>query len=212
MQTRKKILAVDDNIANLEVIEELFGEQYELKTVSSGQDALTAAQEFQPDMILLDIMMPGIDGYEVCRRIRMTPNLRYTKIIIVSAKAMASERIKGYQAGADDYFTKPFEGDELLAKVRAYLRLKSVKEAEQSENEILANVCFKTNTPLNNIIRLAQSLMSDEDSDTSERKKSAEEIYNSAKEMQNFFEQIIPTDVRNTLKTPANLVTSGQYS
>ena len=125
MQEKRKILAVDDNLTNLAVVEELLGSHYVLMTASTGEDALKIAQEFQPDLIVLDIMMPGIDGYEVCRQMRMNPSLRYTKIIMVSVRATVAERLKGYQAGADDYLTKPYDEEELLAKIRAHLRLKA---------------------------------------------------------------------------------------
>ncbi len=125
MQEKRKILAVDDNPTNLAVVEELLGSHYILMTASTGEEALKIAQEFQPDLIVLDIMMPGIDGYEVCRQIRMNPSLRYTKIIVVSVKATVPERLKGYQAGADDYLTKPYDEEELLAKIQAHLRLKA---------------------------------------------------------------------------------------
>ena len=93
MQEKSKILAVDDNSINLAVIEELLGSQYNLITVATGIDALKIAQEFRPDLIVLDIMLHGINGYEVCQQIRKSSSLKHTKIIMVSAKAMASERI-----------------------------------------------------------------------------------------------------------------------
>ena len=127
MQEKSTILAVDDNSINLAVIEELLESQYNLITVSTGIDALKIAQEFRPDLILLDIMLCGMNGYEVCQQVRQNSSLRHTKIIIVSAKAMESDRLKGYQAGADDYLTKPFNGEELLAKVSTNLRPKPVK-------------------------------------------------------------------------------------
>lgn len=200
MQTQKKILVVDDNPANCAIIEELLGDQYNLMTVLTGQNALKAAQDFQPDLILLDVMMPGIDGYEVCRRIRMTPSLRYTRIIIVSAKAMVSERLKGYQAGADDYITKPFDVDELLAKIRVYLRLKFVEETEQIESNVLSGLYSRTSAPLNSLIQSAQTLMFEEELDTKERKALIEEVYLSAKELQNFFEENMPSDSRENQK------------
>ena len=133
MQEKSKILAVDDNSINLAVIEELLGSQYNLMTVSTGIDALKMAQEFRPDLIILDIMLHGMDGYEVCQQIRKSSSLRDTKIIIVSAKAMTSERLKGYQVGADDYLTKPFDGEELLAKVCAHLHPKPIKAIQENE-------------------------------------------------------------------------------
>jgi len=133
VQEKSKILAVDDNSINLAVIEELLGSQYNLMTVSTGIDALKMAQEFRPDLIILDIMLNGMDGYEVCQQIRKSSSLRHTKIIIVSAKAMTSERLKGYQVGADDYLTKPFDGEELLAKVCAHLHPKPIKAIQENE-------------------------------------------------------------------------------
>src|SRR5438128_6009709 len=128
MRHNGKILIVDDNATNIAILEELLSDHYKLHSARSGEEALAALEEFRPDLILLDIMMPGIDGYETCRRIRANPARKNVKVIMVSAKAMVSERLKGYEAGADDYITKPFEEDELLAKVQVYLRLKSVEE------------------------------------------------------------------------------------
>ena len=193
MQEKRKILAVDDNPTNLAVFEELLGSQYDLLTVSTGQDALKLAEEFRPDLILLDIMMSGIDGYEVCRRIRMNSSLWYTRIIIVSAKAMVSERLKGYQAGADDYLTKPYDAEELLAKVRVHLRLKPIKAIQQTEQNLLNTLYGKTNALLNSLIELAETLKSDENIAIDKRKDLAEKLHSSVKELQSFFEQTIPS-------------------
>ena len=133
MQERSKILAVDDNEINLAVIEELLESQYNLMTVSTGIDALKIAREFQPDLIILDIMLEDMNGYDVCQQIRKEPLLRHTKIIMVSAKAMKSDRLKGYQVGADDYLTKPFDGEELLAMVCANLQPKPIKAVQENE-------------------------------------------------------------------------------
>jgi len=133
MEEKNKILAVDDNLVNLAVIEELLESQYDLKTVATGLDAIEMARQFRPDLILLDIMLPDIDGYEVCQKIRNSSLLRDTRIIMVSAKAMISEQRRGYQVGADDYLTKPFDGEELLEKVCDHLRPKTVKTLQQNE-------------------------------------------------------------------------------
>ena len=133
MQEKSKILAVDDNSINLAVIEELLGNQYDLMTASTGIEALEIAQEFRPDLILLDIMLQGMNGYEICQEVRKTSSLRHTKIIIVSAKAMESDRLKGYQIGADDYLTKPFDGEELLAKICTYLHPKPIEAISENE-------------------------------------------------------------------------------
>jgi DNA-binding response OmpR family regulator len=129
VQNKSKILAVDDNSINLAVIEELLQDQYHLVTVSTGTEALKVAQQFRPDLILLDIMLHGMNGYEVCRKVRKTSSLKHTKIIMVTAKAMESEQLEGYQVGADDYLTKPFDGDELLEKVSFHLNQRSIEAA-----------------------------------------------------------------------------------
>ena len=130
MQAKEKVLAVDDSEFNLEIIKEALGDEYNLKTATIGEEALEIVLDYQPNIVLLDIMMPGTDGYEVCRQMRADPALRDIKIIMLSAKAMTSERLKGYDAGADDYIIKPFDADELLAKVRVYSRLSTLEEVE----------------------------------------------------------------------------------
>ena len=127
MQRQSRILLVDDNPTNLAILEEMLGDEYRWGTATSGEEALEIAPDFQPDLILLDVMMPGINGYETCRRIRANPALRNVKIVMVSAKALVSERLEGYDAGADDYLTKPFDEKELLAKVRVYLSREQMK-------------------------------------------------------------------------------------
>ena len=114
-----KILAVDDDPINIEMLQEIL-ESYEVIVARSGEQAVEAARSHRPDLVLMDVNMPGMDGYEACRRIRQEPSTSDAKVILVSAKAMTSERVAGYEAGAHDYITKPFEEDELLAKVRVW--------------------------------------------------------------------------------------------
>ena len=121
MSEQSRILIVDDHPINVDLLQELLEDDYQLATAASGEEALSRAADFGPNLILLDIMMPGMDGYETCRRIRATPALSHTKIIMVSAKALSEERQQGFEAGADDYITKPFENPELVNKVRLTL-------------------------------------------------------------------------------------------
>lgn len=139
MQMKKKVLAVDDSDLNLEVIKEILDDEYELKMARSGKEALDVAVDFQPDVVLLDIMMPDIDGYEVCQQIRANPALRHTRVIMVSAKAMTSERIEGYQAGANVYIAKPFDENELLTKIRQQIRLADMEKEEEPIKSIINN-------------------------------------------------------------------------
>jgi len=192
MQPRNKILAVDDNVIDIITIEKLLGERYDLKTATTGEDALEIAADFQPDIILLDNMMPGLDGGQVCRQVRADSGLRHTKIIIVSGKSRVSERIEAYQAGADDYITKPFNEDELLAKIRVYLRLKSVEEVDQFKTNVLTLLSHEARTPLNGLIAPAEMLMSGEDEiDAEEHKLLIEMVHSAARRLHRFFENVM---------------------
>lgn len=121
MQKGHKILVVDDDQTNLKFLREILDDEYHLLTVDTGEEALSAIHEFNPKIVLLDIMLPGVSGYEVCEKIRQDEQLSQVKIILISAKAMINERQKGYEAGADDYITKPFDHEELLLKVQSIL-------------------------------------------------------------------------------------------
>ena len=118
---KKKILAVDDNPDNTTIVEELFHEDYDLRTAATGEEALDIALDFQPDLILLDIMLPDIDGYEVCRRLRKQSSLSHTKVIMVTAKGALEDKVTGYEVGANDYITKPFDEETILESVAFFL-------------------------------------------------------------------------------------------
>ncbi|NQU64607.1 MAG: response regulator transcription factor [SAR324 cluster bacterium] len=124
MQKQEKILIVDDDPTIVKFLTEVLGEEYQLKAVSSGVAALEIISGFRPDIVLLDIMLGGMDGYEICEKIRANHELTNVKIIFVSAKVDLNEKLKGYNVGGDDYLTKPFEIDELLAKIKVFARLR----------------------------------------------------------------------------------------
>lgn len=120
MAVKQKILIVDDdeNIAEL-ISLYLTKECYDTKTVGDGEAALHAFRSYNPNLILLDLMLPGIDGYEVCREIRKTSSV---PIIMLSAKGEVFDKVLGLELGADDYVIKPFDSKELVARVKAVLR------------------------------------------------------------------------------------------
>ena len=120
MATKTKILIVDDdnNIAEL-ISLYLIKECYDTKIVNDGEEALAAFDSYAPNMILLDLMLPGIDGYQVCREIRTKSNV---PIIMLSAKGEIFDKVLGLELGADDYIMKPFDSKELVARVKAVLR------------------------------------------------------------------------------------------
>ena len=114
------ILAVDDEPLNLMIIKELFSDVHKVILVESGEDALIKLDKYVPDIVLLDVMMPGIDGIDVCKRMRANPKMDKAKIIMVSGKAMASDVHIGMDAGADHYVSKPFDMMELVDLVESY--------------------------------------------------------------------------------------------
>ena len=120
-----RILVVDDIRTNIKVLEaKLTSEYYEVITASSGAEALTAAAVQKPDLILLDVMMPGMDGFEVCRRLKADPETAHVPVIMVTALGDPEDRVQGLSAGADDFLTKPVDDIAMFARVRSLLRVK----------------------------------------------------------------------------------------
>ncbi|OUQ28984.1 DNA-binding response regulator [Lachnoclostridium sp. An131] len=120
MAAKQKILIVDDDANIAELISlYLTKECYETMIVNDGEEALSVFKTFQPNLILLDLMLPGIDGYQVCREIRSKAS---TPIIMLSAKGEVFDKVLGLELGADDYIIKPFDSKELVARVKAVLR------------------------------------------------------------------------------------------
>ncbi|HHO47266.1 MAG TPA: response regulator [Desulfobacteraceae bacterium] len=118
----RHVLIVDDEPNIVLSLKFLINQQgYEVRTAGSGEEALQALAEKIPDLILLDVMMPKPDGYEICQRIRSTPAWKDIPVIMLTAKGRDVEKQKGLAMGADDYITKPFATHELIAKVRAVL-------------------------------------------------------------------------------------------
>lgn len=209
MLKRSRILIVDDHPTNIAILEEMLEADYLLETATSGADALAIAPAFYPDMILLDVMMPGLDGYETCRRLRTCPGLQHAKIIMVSAKTLVDERLQGYAAGADDYVTKPFEQEELLAKVRVYLRLKSVEEVDQLKSELLQWLSHETRTPLNGIIAPVQLLMDDPGLAVEAQQHYLAMVQQSAGRLHRLVEKVVTLSDLKTGKHPFALTIAG---
>ena len=125
MVTSGKVLIVDDEPIARESLEALLlGENYELHFAANGTDGLQKAKALRPDAILLDVMMPGMDGFEVCRRLRDDSDLEQVAIIMITALADVDNRIHGYKLGADNFLVKPINYDELQAILNKYLESK----------------------------------------------------------------------------------------
>ena len=134
---RQKILIVDDNPKNRAICEEIFEEDFDLIHAEDRTTALRLIRERRPDVVLLDVMMPGINGYEVCQRMKADAETGHIPVIIVSAKGQTDEIIEGFDSRADDYIVKPFVNSELRARVRATLRLKEAQDELQEANRKL---------------------------------------------------------------------------
>ena len=133
-----RILVVDDTPMNVKLLADLLsGKGYVVITAASGPEALERVREERPDLVLLDVVMPGMSGYEVCRRIRADEATRLLPIVMVTALDPGTERVKGIEAGADDFLTKPINQPELLARVRSLLRIKALHDELAELNRTL---------------------------------------------------------------------------
>lgn len=136
MSNRPKILVVDDTPHNVKLLADLLAATgYDVITAASGAEALAQLGEHQPDLVLLDVVMPGMSGYEVCRKIREKPDTRLLPVVMVTALDPEEERVKGIEAGADDFLPKPVNTEELLARVRSLLRIKELHEKVRAQVE-----------------------------------------------------------------------------
>ncbi len=133
------IVVADDNADMRDYLRRLLRERYRVHTVSNGEDAVRAARELKADLILTDVMMPGLDGFGVLRALRADPATQAKPVILLSARAGEESRVDGLQAGADDYLVKPFAARELLARVSAHLKMARVRvEAAKVERQLRA--------------------------------------------------------------------------
>ena len=139
MTQPRKILVVDDTPGNVKLLTDLLTVKgYEVASAESGHEALARIDADCPDLVLLDIMMPGMNGYEVCQRIRQNPVTELLPVVMVTALDPSQERTKGIEAGADDFLGKPVNQQELLARVRSLLRVKEYYDTIQDQKAELA--------------------------------------------------------------------------
>ncbi len=138
MRTPPRILVADDNPMNLDILEtRLRAHGYEVVSAADGEAALALAREAAPDLILLDVMMPKLDGFEVCRRLRADPTLPFVPVILVTAKADSKDIVAGLEAGGDEYLTKPVDQAALVARLKSMLRIKGLHDTVQELNRTL---------------------------------------------------------------------------
>lgn len=135
-----KVLVVDDTPMNVKMLADiLWFKGYEVITAAGGKEGLAKIESDCPDIVLLDVMMPDLDGYAVCRAIRANPQTAMLPVVMVTALDPVAERVKGLEAGADDFLAKPINQPELLARVRSLLRIKEFHDQMQAQSRELAN-------------------------------------------------------------------------
>ena len=172
---KEKILVVDDNPVNLGVLfEHLSKYNYTVLLVQSGEIALRSIASEKPDLILLDIMMPGLDGFEVCKRVKQNPLTANIPIIFMSALSDTDDKVSGFNVGGVDYITKPFQQEEVLARVKTHLEIKQLqselkemldlerKRLEELRLNISSSLPHELRTPLTQIMGYSEMISSKE--------------------------------------------------
>jgi putative two-component system response regulator len=143
LQISGRILIVDDESSAVKALETLMRrEGFELRIATNGTAALAECASFRPDLVLLDILMPGMNGYEVCRRIKETPETRLTPVVLITGLSDSESRIRGINAGADDFLSKPIDYNELLARTRSLLKLKQYTDELENAESVLNSLAY----------------------------------------------------------------------
>ena len=203
-QNTPNILIVDDIPANLKVLGDILkGDGYKVRPVPSGTLALQAAEKEKPDLILLDIMMPGMDGYEVCRRIKKNPDLIDIPVIFISALNDTKDIVKALASGGADYITKPFQVEEVNARVKTHLKLylqskelqqksKELQEMNVTKDKFFSIIAHDLRGPLVGLMGLAE-IMADGSQlfTTDERKEISLSLSRSARNVFNLLDNLL---------------------
>jgi signal transduction histidine kinase len=200
------VLVVDDVERNLQIVGELLTKQrYDVLFATDGETALQRVAARPPDLVLLDVMMPGIDGLEVCRRLQTNPATQDIPIIFVTAADDAEVAVKGLTLGAVDYITNPFHAPELLARVATHVALKqsrdSTRQVINEKNDLMAAVAHDLKNPLSSIRIAGRTLRQGLDGDP--RREMAEIIVESCEELLELIEQRLSRNAREA--TPLSL-------
>jgi len=223
------LLIVDDALANLRILSGMLKKHgYSVRSAPNGQTAIMIAENEPPDLILLDIVMPDMDGYEVCRHLKTDPTTSNIPIIFLSGRADIIDKVRGFESGGVDYITKPFQAEEVLARVRTHLNLRRLQRQVQERNQQLehANTRLREHTaeleatnqelrsfayvishdlkaPLRGISRIAQWLVDDYDSMIDEQGKHMTKLLiNRVKRMDSLIEGIL--EYSRIGRTPEN--------
>lgn len=153
-----QIINVDDDAMVREVVEEMLGGSFRVLTACSGDECLSMLEEAKPELILLDVEMPGLDGYETCRRIKATPELVDLPVLFLSGHDALEDRLKGYEAGGEDYIIKPFDPVELKSKIRNLLRLRRERDQQEEMASYASSTAMTAMTSLGEMGTLIETM------------------------------------------------------
>ena len=177
MEKKNKILIVDDALDTVELLRKRFhSEGYDTAEAYNGAEAIERVSEYGPDLIVLDVMMPIMDGYEACRRLKSDENTKYIPILMLTAKGEVEHKVKGLDIGADDYMGKPFDYKELSARVRSLLSIKATHEKKVVEEktgaleQMIDEVAHEIRNPLTSIGGFARKVFNKLPEDDPNRK------------------------------------------
>lgn len=229
---RASILVVDDTLENLRLLASMLnGQGYEVRPVNGGKQALQAIERDPPDLILLDINMPEMDGYEVCRRLRQQPGCRDIPVIFLTALTETDCRVNAFNVGGVDYITKPFQLDEVYARIRTHLRLRRLqaeleernrtleesnerlRALEKLRDDLIHMVVHDMRSPLSNILIMLEMLADDLPEDAPERMhKDVAVARTSTRELVEMARQLLDINRMEQRSLPLDLGPHGMFA
>jgi signal transduction histidine kinase len=199
-ENQSKILIVDDNSTNLEVLSEALTDYgWEIWVAVDGESALEQIQFAQPDLILLDVMMPGIDGFETCRRLKQCHTTCDIPVIFMTALSDSLNKIKGLNLGAVDYITKPFQKQEVIARVKTHLTISQLNKQLQSQNQLLKQEIKERTAAESALLELNQELENRVAQRTAELLESNQQLQQALQQLQETQTQLVQTEKISSL-------------
>ena len=202
-QEESKILLIDDSVQNLKLLGNMLREKdYQIALARDGKEGLKLAGKIWPDLILLDIMMPEMDGYEVCKKLKEDENTRDIPIIFLTAKTSNEDIVKGFQIGGVDYITKPFNKEELFMRIKTHLDLKkahdkssspaeALRELKETKDKMCSVISHDLRAPLGGIKSMLDLIYEDNAEKQEISKKSLDSLKNAADQTYNLLENLL---------------------
>ncbi|MBS3807136.1 MAG: hybrid sensor histidine kinase/response regulator [Bacteroidales bacterium] len=198
-----KILLVDDSVQNLRLLGNMLREKsYQIALAQNGKEGLQLAAKILPDLILLDIMMPELDGYEVCKQLKEDENTRHIPVIFLTAKTSNNDIVNGFQIGGVDYITKPFNKEELFMRIKTHLELKqahdkisrqaeSLRELNATKDKMFSVISHDLRAPLGGIKSMLDLMYEDQSAEKKISPQSLNSLKNAADQTYNLLENLL---------------------